>query len=280
GPFPGWDSADAAVVTIKAIPDTEIKLIAMNEWVPRSANGSSDDIAVHLSDPLFSLYLKNNSVENLTLVGQYMTTDEDFDDQNLTNVPPPFANTNGDFPSPTGEAYDTYYLEAIYAFATKTPFTVMAQYAGVDYDERDDSGFYGVQVKTKLAGFGLSAAYTKVDDDEDFPGVYGHRPSYAYTQSLALEPVFAGLQALKLAGDYGFQNGLKTSLALMLYKNDENSAMDDIAEIDLGLKYKFSGALDGFSVGIITAYVMYDETLPGGDDDDMFYTRANLDFRF
>ncbi|MDA3833861.1 MAG: hypothetical protein PF495_10725 [Spirochaetales bacterium] len=279
GPFPQWDSADAVVLTTKAIPNTEIKLIAMNEWVPRDAEGSYDSNAVHFSDPLYSLYIKNNSVKNLTLIGQYMTTDEDFDDQGLTNVPPPLSNSNGDMPAPTTEAYDVTYLEAIYNFATETPFTLKAQYSGVNYDTADDSGFFAAQVKTKLAGFGLRAAYSKVEDDNNHPGVYGHRPSYMYTAIIIMDPLNAGQESIVIGGDYAFKNGLKTAVDLAFYSDDVNDSLDGMTAIQLGLHYKFSGALDGFSAGIITDYMTFDQTLAGGDDD-VIYTRANLDFRF
>ena len=64
-----------------------------------------------LKKPLYSLYIENTSFEDVTLIGQYMTTDEDFEK----------TGSNLDGPVPVFDAYDVYYLEGIYKLPVSYP---------------------------------------------------------------------------------------------------------------------------------------------------------------
>ncbi len=279
-PFPMVDSWDAVVLTTMAVPKTVIKAMFVKEWNQRD----SEDSSVHFSDPLYSVFVKNSSVKGLTLIGQFLSTSEDFG-----------AGNNGDMPVITYEGWDSYLLEANYKLPIQHPLVLGFKYGGAKFDQanQDDTNFFGLQVRTELAKIALEAAYTSVDDDNTHPGSYGHVPnSVFYNNMLMVDSLFAGTDTWSLKAGYNF--GIKGLNASLMYtqfsQSDEGIAnldpmeknVDGISEIDLNIKYSFSGALSGLSAQAIAGMVMDAPAQGPGitDEEDAEYVRFLVEYRY
>lgn len=200
------DSFDAAVLTVRELPDTMIKLIYIQEWQMRygseaAGNSQQDE---HYSDGMYSLFFKNTSIKGLTLDGQYLTIDED---KKYGTAPysiwdaPVFIKAGG---------YDEYYLQADYKLPIDLPLSLAMTYAGAKYDNpiiagNDEATLYGFKVATTLSGVKLNLAYTTMDDEANFPGTFGHVPDViSYTDMLTNNSIFAGVDGYSIEALYGF----------------------------------------------------------------------------
>ncbi|MBN1839242.1 MAG: OprD family outer membrane porin [Campylobacterales bacterium] len=283
------DSFDAAVLTINEIPDTMVKLMYIQDWQMRygsDARNTPTQKDDHLKDGIYSLFFVNKSIKGLKVDGQYMTTNEDarFYDA------PVFVGAGG---------YDQYYLQAEYKLPISFPLSLAMTYAGADYDSNimripapnsttvggDDARLYGFKVGTELSGVKVNVAYTTVDEEANFPGTFGHVPdTIAYTDMLTNNAIFAGVDAYSVEAIYGFGvPGLSTGLKYAHYDQSDkgiaNAGMnlDGADEINLDLKYAFSGALKGFSTRLWAGYGTYDHV---SGDDDFLYGRFYLKYNF
>ena len=297
------DSFDAAILTLNEIPDTMIKLMYIQKWQMRygddtrkGANGvtTATQADQHYSDGIYSLFFKNSSIKGLTVDGQYMTTNEDkrfFD-------APVFIEAGG---------YDEYYLQAEYKLPINYPLSFAVTYAGADYEKNvmanpgggilggDNARLYGFKVATEVTGVKLNLAYTTMDDEASFPGTLGHVPdAVAYTDMLTNNAIFAGVDAYSIEAMYGF--GIPGFSSALKYAHYTQSAegfrnaisagdLDGADEINIDLKYAFSGALKGFHTRLWAGYGTYDNPTSGGvanpnGDDDFLYGRFYLNYKF
>ncbi|NCD12566.1 MAG: outer membrane porin, OprD family [Epsilonproteobacteria bacterium] len=291
------DSFDAAVLTVNEIPDTMIKLMYIQDWQMRygsdtrkTATGAitatqKDD---HLKDGIYSLFFVNKSIKGLKIDGQYMSTNE----------------SEGFYDAPVfiGEGgYNEYYLQAEYKLPISFPLSLAMTYAGADYDDGvyrspaitnpamkvggDNARLYGFKAATEVSGVKFNVAYTTVDEEANFPGTFGHVPdTIAYTDMLTNNAIFAGVDAYSVEAIYGFGvPGLSTGLKYAHYDQSDkgiaNAGMnlDGADEINLDLKYAFSGALKGFSTRLWAGYGTYDHV---SGDDDFLYGRFYLKYNF
>jgi len=282
----GWalyDSFSGIVVTSKEIPDTVISAIYIKDW-----NTSWSNIPeVHYEDPIYSLYGMNKSVQGLVLTGQYMMTNQE--------------GNNGDIPAKTLDGYDIFFAQGDYSLPISFPVTVSLQYGGAKFDNQaeEDTNYYGIKLATKVAGIKLESAYTSVADDNDFPGTLGHACNEAmFNHMLINTSLFAGLESWSVKAGYDFAkfgvNGLKSSLMYTTFKQstegmvDGKSArdMDGAYEVDLDVKYAFSGALKGLGFRVYAGYADYDLSVPAdsgdtdGNTDDVKYVRCFVNYKF
>ena len=70
--YPMVDYFDAAVFTTNLLPQTMLKALVIQQWHQREL-----EYDTHFGDPLYSVFIVNHSIPNLTLLGQYMVTTED-----------------------------------------------------------------------------------------------------------------------------------------------------------------------------------------------------------
>lgn len=295
------DSFDAAILTFNEIPQTMIKLMYIQDWQMRygdDARNTATQQDMHLEKGIYSVFFKNTSIKGLTLDGQYMTTNEDkrFYDA------PVFVGTGG---------YDQYYLQAEYKLPISHPLSLAMTYAGADYDTRvfatpapgseaggDEARLYGFKVATEISGIKLNAAYTTMDDEANFPGTLGHVPdTIAYTDMLTNNAIFAGVDAYSIEAIYGFGiPGFSAGLKYAHYDqsdegilNSGSSAatrmnLDGADEINIDLKYAFTGALKGFHTRLWAGYGTYDNPTTNAantsNDDDFLYGRFYLHYKF
>ena len=95
--------------------------------------------------------------------------------------------------------------------------------------------------------------------------------------------IFAGIDAYSLGASYGFGvAGLNTSLKYAHYDQSAegitNAGMDldDADEVNIDIKYAFSGALKGLSTRLWAGYGTYDVS----GEDDFTYARFYLAYNF
>lgn len=272
------DSFDAVSLSTKYIPDTDIQLYYIQEWNKRygsDSNGSFVQEDVHFDDGFYSAYIKNTSIEGLTVDGQFQMTNDD---------------TNGDVPVLVRGGYNQYFIRSDYQLPTEFPLSLGLLYAGATFDDdtEDDTNIYGVKVGTKLGPAKISLAYTTVDDSNEFPGALGHVPdALLYTNMLINNAIHAGVDAICLGADFDF--GIKELERARLKfthfdQSDEgmaNSATDiGVAdEVTLELKYKFSsGLLEKLALRMWAGYAKYDQD--DAQDDDVLYGRFYLTYQF
>lgn len=295
------DSFDAAILTLNEIPDTMVKLMYIQDWQMRygsEARNTATQQDMHLEKGVYSVFFKNTSIKGLTLDGQYMTTNEDkrFYDA------PVFVGTGG---------YDQYYIQAEYKLPISHPLSFAVTYAGADYDTRvfatplagsesggDEARLYGFKVATEVSGVKLNVAYTTMDDEANFPGTLGHVPdTIAYTDMLTNNAIFAGVDAYSIEAIYGFGiPGFEAGLKYAHYDQSEKGIMnsgssaanrmnlDGADEINIDLKYAFTGALKGFHTRLWAGYGTYDNPTKNAantsNDDDFIYGRFYLHYKF
>ncbi len=286
------DSFDAAVLTLNEIPDTMIKLIYIQEWQMRygsDAVGNSQQDE-HFSDGMYSVFFVNKSIKGLKVDGQYLTTNQD---RKYGAAPysiwdaPIFIKAGG---------YDEYYLQAEYKLPIDFPLSLAMTYAGAHYDNplvtgKDNATLYGFQAGTEISGVKINAAYTTMDEEANFPGTFGHVPdAIAYTDMLTNNAIFAGVDAYSIEAIYGFGiPGFSSALKYAYYTQSDEGYMnsgtsssdrmylDGASEIDLDLKYKFSGALKGFATRLWAGYGTYDHV---SGEDSFTYARFYLSYSF
>lgn len=282
--YPMVDSFDAAVFTTTLLPKTMLKAMLIKQWNERDTESET-----HFGDPLFSIFAVNNSIENLTLLGQYLTTSED-----------DFNNPDGanDMPTIVIEGWGEYLLQATYKLPISHPVTIGAQYGAASFDEagQDDTYFYGARVSTDVSKFRLAASYVKIDEDNTLPSSFGHVPnSVTYNNMWVLDLPFAGMETVLLSVGYDFSNigikGLDATLSYCTISQDDDSQidvdkyeafLDGASEVDLVLSYAFQGKLEGLSaIAWMGAVMDAPGTGPNADgDEDMQHIRFRLKYAF
>jgi hypothetical protein len=283
------DSFDAAVLTLNEIPDTMVKLIYIQDWRMRygsDARATATQQDAHFSDGMYSLFFVNKSIKGLKIDGQYLKTNEN---KGIYDAPV-FIGVGG---------YDEYYIQADYKLPIDFPLSLAMTYAGANYEDGvyrapvfipalkvggDTATLYGFKAATEIKGVKLNLAYTTMDEEANFPGTFGHVPDViAYTDMLTNNAIFAGVDAYSAEAIYGFGiPGFSSALKYAHYTQSNegitNSGMDldGADEVDIDLKYAFSGALKGLSTRLWAGYGKYDIS----GKDDFTYARFYLSYKF
>jgi len=132
-----------------------------------------------------------------------------------------------------------------------------------------------------------------MDEEANFPGTLGHVPdTIAYTDMLTNNAIFAGVDAYSIEAIYGF--GIPGFSSALKYAHYDQSAkgiinagmnLDGSDEINIDLKYAFSGALKGFHTRLWAGYGTYDNPTSvnassANKDDDFLYGRFYLNYKF
>jgi hypothetical protein len=192
--------------------------------------------------------LMNQSIENLTLVGAYVTKvrhnnqgdfghnlDGDnfavgamYDDKTI-NASVWYYNVDQ-------LGYSQVYADAGYNFGA---FKVEGQYAGTDYDMATDATVFGLKASTSISGFDLSASYNYLADNStgyvDWNGLYTNQ------WNLTVADQFVGtdgdsINAFKVAAATTIMD-ISAEVSYADYDNDNYEA-------DVILGYDFTKAID------------------------------------
>lgn len=282
--FPLRDSFNGVSIVNKDIPKTEVKFFVIKDWYERYHAEVGNSRATHFSKPTYSLYVKNNSIDNLTLEGQYLAvTDE--------------IGNPTDAPVMTTDKYSTYYGAFTYKLPISTPLSIGSFYAGAKYDNTNPAGgaitegdakMYGVKLGGKIFNTGFKLAYTKVGNEKDFIGNLGHVPNFFKYNGgqMNTDNFFAGMSSISAMVIPKLIPSVFTLFAYSRYsQTDEGIAngtrghnMDGASEIQADLRYKFTGAFKGLSTRLQVSQIDFDDERV--NDDKLTTARLYLNYKF
>lgn len=278
------DTFHALSVVSKDIGNTEIKAYLIKDWIERYST-TNDARITHFNKPTLSLYVKNTSIPNLTLEGQYLNVQDDI-------------GNPLDAPRATNDAYSTYFAHAQYKLPVGFPLSLGAYYAGTDYDgdvtigptnETANGGkgkttLYGAKIGGKIFNTGFKIAYTKVSDDNSFLGSLGHVPHFFKYNGgqMFTDNIYAGMSSVSVMLIPKLIPNVFTLFAYSKYsQSDKGQAvsgvdMDGASEIQADLRYKIN---KDFSARLQLAQVNLDDS-NGGSDQDMTIGKLYLTYKF
>eukprot|EP01029_Cantina_marsupialis_P022781 TRINITY_DN558260_c0_g1_i2.p1 TRINITY_DN558260_c0_g1~~TRINITY_DN558260_c0_g1_i2.p1 ORF type:complete len:224 (+),score=67.68 TRINITY_DN558260_c0_g1_i2:188-859(+) len=192
-----------------------------------------------LDDGAYTIALKNNSIENLTLSAAYVDAID---------------------------AFETTYLEASYKFSN---YSISTQYYDSQEDGEKSGDLFGIQGTAEFGPLSFTAAYTTTGDDADvIPGL-GNGADLAYTWSEALAYQYAAdLDSTKVLAKYKINKAAYVSVAYL----EEDGADYKNGYTNLVTGYKFSGDLKGLDLKV--AY----EIASKDAEDDELRVRLNYKF--
>jgi len=188
-----------------------------NAFVNFDSNGTGEpgDFYKIGNDGVRTLYIKNNSIDNLTIQAQY---------------------------ADVVDVAVGIYADAKYKIG---PAYIAAQYYDTNYDASSskDSSMYGLKIGGNISKLGLFAGYTSTDDANDVvrgigQGAYSH---YTATTKTAGASAFkAGTDSWQVGASYKFGD-LKTKLRYSSF--DQPTLNADLDETTLNLEYKINKEL-------------------------------------
>ncbi len=216
------ESFEGVVLANTDLPNTTLVAAYVDKYQYRTdvASGGSDVKAVsgfeQVADGAYTLYVKNNSVENLTLEAQYAQINE---------------------MSSTGDDVKAFYAAAAYNL---NPFTIEAQTFQTDNGEATDSDgkAYAVNLTANFDALSLGAAYSTIDDEGDVVAGLGNGADYLYTWSDIYGGVYsADTDAYKLSAGYAVNSDLSLNLIYAAWKTGSDERK---SETDYIANYKFN----------------------------------------
>jgi len=248
------EAFEAYLVTNTDIPDTTIVAGKVTKYQTRTdaAGGISKFAYGRYTSPdelskngINTIYIKNNSVKNLTLQAQYA----DFEDM-----------------------YATLYIDGKYNFDGEIKPFVALQYYDTDYDSADskDNSMFGMKAGVNINGLDLFAGYTSTGGQDGDAGVKrgigqgAYKTFTATGDSAGWKSYGAGTDSWQIGAAYSFG---KLSTKLRYSNFDVPAANQDLDEINLNLGYKFSGKFKNLKASV--GYSMLDYEVANGDNNTL-----------
>jgi hypothetical protein len=221
------ESFEAYTIQNSDLPNTTITASYVTKFQGRTDGNEGAPKFNKLGDGVYSIYVTNNSIDNLNLAGQYVkATDMTTDNKDIT----------------------LYYLNGSYDFGA---FKLGAQYYGSDDDNTADTGYYlnnrdgylyALKASTNIGDLSLGLAYSEVSDKGGVSAYnLGNGADYIYTWTWMYGGVYdADTTAYSIDGSYKFTDKLSASF---IHANWEIGNSGDMRETDLIVDYKFTNAL-------------------------------------
>lgn len=202
------------------------------------------------TDGAVSLYIKNDSIKNLTIQGHYV----DFVD----------------------EVKDLY-VDATYKFGGDFKPFVAAQYYNTNYDKATvkDSSLNGYKVGATFFTVDFHAAYTSTDEKGNVNRGIGEAATASFTSSTSTVGNYtAGTDSWQIGASKKFGN-----LTTKVSYTDSDSLLikNDLKQTNLGAQYKFSGALKNLAMS--ADYTIY-ENGKGNESKDKDELRLKAIYSF
>lgn len=261
------ESFEGYFLTNKDIPDTLISLGKVTKYQTRTDSVTSGTNAASFSntdvnagdvggfnkigtDGALSLYVKNNSIKNLTLQAHYV----DFVD----------------------EVKDLY-VDATYKFEGEFKPFIAAQYYNSNYDlvADDDSSLLGYKIGATFLTVDFHAAYTSTDNDGNVNRGIGEAATASFTSSTStVGNYYAGTDSWQIGASKKFGN---LSTKVTYTNSDSILTKNELKQTYLGLKYKFGGAFKNLAVS--GDYTIY-EYGKGSESKDKDELRAKVIYSF
>lgn len=200
------------------------------------------------TDGTWTVYVKNNSISNLTLQAQYASKSEKTENAK--------------------DGHDILYIDGTYNFAGDLKPFIAAQYLATSYESAasEDSNAYGVKAGATISGLSAYIAYTSVSDDNNVAQGIGSGSIPLYTNGATVDAWSAtrqGTDAYKIGLGYKID---KVALAAA-YSSFDKPNKPKITETNLTVTYKATKNL--------TAQVQYSVL----DNQDMVETDISTDLR-
>jgi len=163
-----------------------------------------------LEDGAYTIYVKNNSVDNLTLEAQYLDA---------------------------VDAFSSTYLNGEYDLGTDLNLYTVGQYIGTSYDTTDKSGsIVGLRVGGKLNNLNFKVSVSENSSDGDVQSGLGYGADYSLTAS----SIDGGYWSY-LADTKAYQVALGTTIAKvgvdLSYSSYDLKTGSDITETDISASY-------------------------------------------
>lgn len=235
-------------VTNSDIPGTKITAAYMTKFADRTDGAGEpgeflDTNSRVGNDGAWTVYVKNNSVENLTLQAQYASKSE--------------ATNN------SKDGHDIFYTDAKYNFGGSIKPYVMAQYLTTSYEASgvSDAKAYGAKIGASLNNLSMYIAYTSVGDTTVKQGI-GSGSIPLFTNGAAVDAwsaTVADTDSYKIGLGYKI-GSLSLSAA---YANFDRDQKDTVTDTNFTATYKVSKNL--------TAQVQYSML------DNEYVAEANID---
>ncbi len=213
-----------------------------------------------LAPESFEAYtLMNTSIENVTLVGSYVTKYRAINSGEFGSTLPGDQYTFGaayDDKTISGSVwyynvdamgYSQVYADLGYDFGS---FKLEGQYVDTSYDSDVDSTAFGIMASTSVAGFDLSAAYNNVSDNE--VGFVGWNSLYTnqWNSTVANQYIDGDFDAFKVAASTTIM-GIAADVSYADYDNE-------LYEFDVVLGYDITDAIDAGIVYTNTQSTVWD----------------------
>jgi hypothetical protein len=266
-----YDSFDGATATLKnIIPDTEAKIIYLNAWSKKNSGDTSwysDAVAGDVRfNGVYSLYLKNTSIKDVTLDGQFLIVDQDDDAY------------NGDVPSGTTGAYNQYYVRAKYKLPISHPVTIEGGYAAIAYDQIAASGtagqaacdnkstsMIGAKIASKIGIAKVAAFYSGIDESRNWAGTLGEGvEDVFYASTPGVKTLYAGLNSYGVEAKAMVKSISTVFVGKVVYHTQSETGMDNSNVYANGatayqavVRHNFGGILNGASATFIGCIVDY-----------------------
>lgn len=216
------ESYEAIVLSNTDIPNTTIVAAYVDKHQYRTdvASGGSDVKAVsdfkEVGDGAYSIYAKNNSLENLTLEVQYAQINE-------------FSSIHDD-------------VKAFYSAGSYNlkPFTFEAQTYQTDNGEtsNSDGKAYAINLMANFDKLSLGVAYSTIDDGANIVAGLGNGADYLYTASWIYGGIYtADTDAYKLSAGYDIVSNLSFEVIYAAWKTADKSRA---SETDFVTTYDFN----------------------------------------
>jgi hypothetical protein len=204
--------------------------------------GNFNDIK---NDGLKTLYIKNTSINGLTIQGQY-------------------AQVN--------DVLSAIYTDAKYSFGGSLKPYLAAQYYDTNYNNATglkDNSLYGLKAGINISGLDLFAGYTSSDgvsgDAKVFRGIgQGAYTHYTATTKTAGANAFnAGTDAWQVGTGYKFEDWK----AKLRYTSFDNPAINsDLDETTLNFEYKFGGEFKNLKAQVDFSVLDYENNTKDATD--------------
>jgi len=213
---------EAAILQNKDIADTllEVGYVARYSGFTSKLSRFDDQDTKWGEDGLGYIYIKNQSVENLTVRAQYIKALSDTDDTGALVA-----------------VEDYKYIDMKYVLPVGTNTYFKAQYGGNSYNDGEDSTLLGAKVGTTLFDMiDVALLYDEISDNNfkaveagpmysDWQQGYGpYEPSSAVGGQVIFRPVA----------------GLSVKLGYVDVSSDTALLIDDFTEFNLDMKYKIN----------------------------------------
>ena len=206
-------------------------------------------------DGATTIYVKNNSIENLTLQASVLDLKED---------------------------YLTAFVDVKYKFEVDLKPYVAVQYYDTNYDasSKDSSSLVGIKAGININGLDVFAAYTETDDDGDVKHGLGSSSYKQYTSTTSTSGAHAfvaGAEAYQIGLGYKF-GALATKVRYSdfdLPTNGTSIKTSDLKETTFNFSYKFSGEFKGLTAAV--DYTILDSAVSDQQENDL---RTKLIYSF